>query len=66
MHAHTHTHTSQGVPIRVEIGPRDLLSKQFVAVARDNTQNKLTINMAGADQKIKELLETIHTRMFQR
>ena len=64
--AHTHTHTSQGVPIRVEIGPRDLLSNQLIAVARDNTQSKLTIDMASADQKIKELLEVIHTRMFQR
>ncbi len=55
----------QGVPVRVEIGPRDLQKNQIVAVARDN-QCKKTINLADADKILNTLLQTIQARMFQR
>ena len=29
---------TQGVPIRIELGPRDIQNKQFVAVRRDTLQ----------------------------
>ncbi|XP_064394534.1 bifunctional glutamate/proline--tRNA ligase-like isoform X2 [Halichondria panicea] len=55
----------KGVPVRVEIGPRDLQKNQIVAVARDN-QCKKTINLADADKILNTLLQTIQARMFQR
>lgn len=55
----------QGVPVRVEIGPRDLQKNQVVAVSRDN-QCKETIGLAGAGEILKTLLHTIQARMFQR
>lgn len=55
----------QGVPIRLEVGPRDLKSRQFVAVRRD-TGEKLTIADAEAEPRLKVLLEDIHASLFRR
>ena len=53
----------QGVPIRVEIGPRDLQSQQVVTKSRDLVA-KETISMATAVDRIKELMEEMHNRLF--
>lgn len=53
----------KGVPIRIELGPKDLKSMQFVAVRRD-TGEKLTIGRAGATKEIPALLEKIHQNML--
>lgn len=53
----------KGVPIRVELGPKDLKSMQFVAVRRD-TGEKLTITRASAVTEIPQLLEKIHENML--
>lgn len=53
----------KGVPIRIELGPKDLKSMQFVAVRRD-TGEKLTISRAGAAKAIPELLLKIHDNML--
>lgn len=53
----------KGVPIRIELGPKDLKSMQFVAVRRD-TGEKLTIGRAGAATFVPELLEKIHHSML--
>lgn len=53
----------KGVPIRIELGPKDLKSMQFVAVRRD-TGEKLTIGRAGAVKEIPALLEKIHQNML--
>ncbi|KAH9378226.1 hypothetical protein HPB48_011246 [Haemaphysalis longicornis] len=55
----------KGVPVRVEIGPRDMQQKQFVAVRRD-TGEKITYSTASAVGDIKALLETIQKAMFDR
>ena len=57
---------SQGVPIRVEIGPRDVKDKSFIAVVRDMRGVRQTIANGNAVEKIRELLEEMHTRMFER
>ncbi|XP_058467793.1 bifunctional glutamate/proline--tRNA ligase [Malaya genurostris] len=54
----------KGVPIRIELGFKDLKNKQFVAVRRDNGEKKTIQRDSIAD--IKTLLETIHNSMFQR
>uniref|UniRef100_A0A8B9ZMX6 Bifunctional glutamate/proline--tRNA ligase n=1 Tax=Anas zonorhyncha TaxID=75864 RepID=A0A8B9ZMX6_9AVES len=49
----------KGVPVRVEVGPRDMKSQQFVAVRRDTGQ-KLTLSEHEAEDKLKQILEEIH------
>lgn len=53
----------KGVPIRIELGPNDLKSAQFVAVRRD-TGEKLKISRGAATSEIPKLLETIHESML--
>ncbi|KAG5673819.1 hypothetical protein PVAND_003834 [Polypedilum vanderplanki] len=53
----------KGVPIRIELGPKDLKAQQFVAVRRDNFE-KLTISRSKASTDIPELLEKIHQNML--
>ncbi|XP_018427727.1 PREDICTED: bifunctional glutamate/proline--tRNA ligase isoform X4 [Nanorana parkeri] len=55
----------KGVPIRLEVGPRDMKMNQFVAVRRD-TGEKLTIAEDQAETKLKDILEEIHTNLYSR
>uniref|UniRef100_A0A452V9Y0 Bifunctional glutamate/proline--tRNA ligase n=1 Tax=Ursus maritimus TaxID=29073 RepID=A0A452V9Y0_URSMA len=55
----------KGVPIRLEVGPRDMKSCQFVAVRRD-TGEKLTVADNEAETKLHSLLEDIHVNLFTR
>ncbi|XP_078413219.1 bifunctional glutamate/proline--tRNA ligase isoform X2 [Cetorhinus maximus] len=55
----------KGVPIRLEVGPRDMKNNQFVAVRRD-TANKLIIPEAAAETKLKNLLEEIQNNLYNR
>ena len=54
----------QGVPIRLEIGPKDIQKQQTVVVRRDNGV-KSTMALAALDT-IPSLLETIHSDMYTR
>lgn len=53
----------KGVPIRIELGPKDLSAKQLVAVRRDNG-DKITIPLNEAAVRLPALLKTIHESMF--
>ncbi|KFV67057.1 Bifunctional glutamate/proline--tRNA ligase, partial [Dryobates pubescens] len=55
----------KGVPVRVEVGPRDMKSQQFVAVRRDTGQ-KLTFSEREAEDKLKQILEEIHANLYKR
>ncbi|XP_068532131.1 bifunctional glutamate/proline--tRNA ligase isoform X4 [Anas acuta] len=55
----------KGVPVRVEVGPRDMKSQQFVAVRRDTGQ-KLTLSEHEAEDKLKQILEEIHANLYNR
>ncbi|XP_014383540.1 PREDICTED: bifunctional glutamate/proline--tRNA ligase isoform X2 [Myotis brandtii] len=55
----------KGVPIRLEVGPRDMKSCQFVAVRRD-TGEKLTVTENEAETKLQALLEDIHANLFRK
>ncbi len=55
----------RGVPIRVEIGPRDLEKEQIVLVRRDNGE-KIFAPVAEAQTKIQETLETIQADLFEK
>lgn len=55
----------RGVPIRVEIGPKDLEKNQVVAVRRD-TSVKANVPASGLADSLQKLLDTIHDDMFKR
>ncbi|CAI7806276.1 unnamed protein product, partial [Closterium sp. NIES-54] len=55
----------RGVPIRVELGPRDLANKQVVLVRRD-TGAKESAPWEGLGERVKALLATIHADMLAR
>ena len=53
----------RGVPIRIEIGPRDIEAGKCVVVRRD-TLEKIEINLDVLSEKISELLDDIHENMY--
>jgi prolyl-tRNA synthetase len=55
----------QGVPIRVELGPKDLSNQQVVAVRRD-TGEKQTIPMGELTNFVKQTLPKIQQNLFDR
>ena len=55
----------KGVPIRIEIGPKDIESDQCVAARRD-TGEKQPIPLQELESRVKELLEEIQTNLFTR
>ena len=53
----------KGIPLRLEMGPRDLKSDNVVLVRRD-TGEKMIVPQAELMSKIPALLEEIHTSLF--
>ena len=54
----------RGIPIRVEVGPRDIENNECVLVRRDNGE-KITVNMDNLEQEVSTLLETIQKDMLE-
>ncbi|XP_068687645.1 bifunctional glutamate/proline--tRNA ligase-like [Montipora foliosa] len=55
----------KGVPLRIEVGPRDVKADQAVVVRRDNGE-KTSIKQDGIEDNIKETLERIHHDMYNK
>ena len=55
----------QGVPVRLEIGPKDIEKNQCVLVRRD-TREKMFVSLDDLEETIEKLLITIHDDMYQR
>lgn len=55
----------KGVPVRVEVGPRDIENGQVMAVRRD-TLEKLALPMEGLSDALKTLLDSVHDGMYQK
>lgn len=53
----------KGVPVRIEIGPRDVESKKLVMARRDNGE-KFSISKNELSIKIKTILEEIQNNLF--
>jgi prolyl-tRNA synthetase len=53
----------KGVPVRIEIGPRDVESKKLVMARRDNGE-KFSISKNELSIKIKTVLEEIQNNLF--
>ena len=55
----------KGVPLRVEIGPRDVAEGQVVLARRDTGQ-KLAVPQQGLVERVSELLDEIQRNLFRR
>lgn len=55
----------KGVPLRLEIGPKDIESNQCVLVRRDNGE-KIFVSLDELETKIPELLKAVHDGMYQK
>ena len=55
----------RGIPLRVEIGPKDIEANQAI-IARRDTGEKVTVSLDELQAKVGELLETIQHEMLER
>lgn len=55
----------RGVPIRIEIGPRDVKNNQAVLVRRD-TREKQAVSLEDIPNAVDSLLKAIQSSLFQR
>ncbi len=55
----------KGVPLRLEIGPRDIENKQCM-LAKRNDGTKVAASLEGLVDTVKALLDTIHDEMYQK
>lgn len=58
----------KGVPLRIEIGPRDVENKSVVIAQRDipGKAGKLFLSMENLSDQIKEILDQFHSRLLKR
>jgi len=58
----------RGVPLRLEVGPRDVQNGVVVAARRDvpGKAGKITLNMEQIDRQVNDLLKEIQQAMLQR
>lgn len=55
----------RGIPVRVEMGPRDIETNQAIIVRRD-TREKITVSIDDLDTAIQEVLATMQKEMLER
>ena len=54
----------RGVPVRIELGPRDIENNVCVLVRRDTTE-KITISLDEVNTKLEEVLEAMQKNMYE-
>ncbi|MGI6378347.1 MAG: proline--tRNA ligase [Bacilli bacterium] len=54
----------KGVPLRIELGPKDLTKKQAVVVFRHNRE-KVFVPLEELEQRIPELLARMHQELYE-
>ena len=55
----------KGVPLRLELGPRDIENNQCVICRRDNGE-KIVVSLGELEDKIPQLLAAVHEGMFNK
>ncbi len=55
----------RGIPVRIEIGPKDIEANQAVIVRRD-TREKVVVSLDEIDSKLSEMLNTMQNEMLER
>ena len=55
----------KGVPLRLEIGPRDIEQNQCVLVRRDNRE-KTVVSLDNLEEAVSALLKAVHDGLYQK
>lgn len=55
----------KGVPVRLEVGPKDIENNQVVLVRRD-TREKIFVSMDELEEKLPALLNEIHDALYEK
>ena len=55
----------QGIPVRIELGPKDIEKNQCVIVRRD-TREKTVVSLDEVNEKLAEVLDTMQNDMLER
>jgi prolyl-tRNA synthetase len=55
----------KGIPLRVEVGPKDIAKNQIVLVRRD-TGKKEPVKVVDVEKKAKEVLEDLHASLYDK
>jgi prolyl-tRNA synthetase len=55
----------KGVPVRIELGPRDLEHNQVTLVTRHNRE-KITLNLDEVTDKLPSILKDMHDTMYEK
>ncbi len=55
----------KGVPVRVELGPKDIEKNQCVIVRRD-TREKIFVSLDNLEVEVEKALQAVHDGMYQR
>ena len=55
----------RGIPVRIEIGPKDIEANQAVIVRRD-TREKTVVSLDELETKLAEILDTMQSEMLER
>ena len=55
----------RGIPVRIEIGPKDIEANQAVVVRRD-TREKIVVSLDELETKVQEILDTMQNDMLER
>lgn len=58
-------HEMRGIPVRVELGPRDIENNQAVLARRDNGE-KITVSLDNIEEEVTKLLDTIQHDLLER
>lgn len=54
----------RGIPVRIEIGPKDIEANRAVAVRRD-TREKIIVSLDELEYKVSEILDTMQKEMLE-
>ncbi len=55
----------KGVPLRIELGPKDIENNCCVVVRRDNGE-KITVSLDELEAKLPELLKAVHDGLYEK
>lgn len=55
----------KGIPVRLELGPRDIENNNCVLVRRDNGEKRV-VSLDNLEQEIAAVLDEIHTNMYNK
>ena len=55
----------KGVPLRLEIGPKDIENNRCVVVRRDSS-GKIFVSLDELEQRVPELLQEVHNGLYQK